>query len=132
MIAEIFKKILFGGTIRGRQTVSQETELKIKRDWGNIEILLQQKSPSQLKQALLMADKAVENALKDLVDGITMGECLKNAKEKFDPVTYNKLWEAHNIRNSLVHESGYEPPYFMLTEAVGNFKKGLIVLGVRF
>jgi hypothetical protein len=131
MIAELMKKLLFGRSLRGRSSVRQETEIKIKRDWENIELMLQQKSPAQLKQALLTADKAVENALKDVVTGDTMGECLKNAKDKFDPVTYNKLWEAHKIRNSLVHESGYEPPYFMLTEAIGNFKKGLITLGVR-
>jgi hypothetical protein len=131
MIAEFIKKLLFGGFTGRRHSVSQETELKIKRDWENIELMLQQKSPAQLKQALLMADKALENALKDVVTGETMGERLKNAKQKFDPVTYNKLWEAHKIRNSMVHESGYEPPYFMLIEAIGKLKKGLLVLGVK-
>lgn len=130
MIAEFIKKLLFGG-FSVRHSVSQDTQLKIKRDWANIEVMLQQKSPAQLKQALLMADKALENALKDVVVGETMGERLKNAKEKFDPVTYNKIWEAHKIRNNMVHESGYEPPYFMLIEAVGKFKKGLINLGVK-
>jgi hypothetical protein len=131
MIAEFVKKLLFGGFSRGRQSVSQETEIKIKRDWENIELMLRQKSPAQLKQALLMADRALENALRDIVAGETMGERLRNAKEKFDPVTYNKLWEAHKIRNNIVHESGYEPPYFMVIEAVGKFKKGLLILGVR-
>lgn len=114
-----------------RYTVSQATEDKIKRDWANIDTLLAQKGASQLKQALITADKTLDNVLKDLFAGETMAERLKAAKDRFDPVVYNKIWEAHKIRNNLVHEAGYEPPYFVLTEAVGKLRSGLRALGVR-
>ncbi|HSX39528.1 MAG TPA: hypothetical protein VLI92_02975 [Candidatus Saccharimonadales bacterium] len=127
---DFFAKLLFP-SISGRGSVSQQTESKIKAEWQNIDALLKQKSPSQLKQALISADKCLDNALRDVVAGETMGERLKNAKNKFDVITYNKIWEAHKVRNNLVHEAGYEPPYFVIQQAVDNLKNGLIVLGLR-
>lgn len=114
-----------------RRIITVETKEKIQRDWKNIEILLTQKGPSQLRQALITADKSLDNALKDIVDGETMGERLKNAEIFFEREQYNKIWEAHKIRNNLVHESGYEPPYFVVTKAVQDLKEGLEKVGVR-
>lgn len=131
MIAELIRDLLFGGFSGGHRSVRADTQMKIKHDWDTIDTLLSQRSPAQLKQALITADKALDNALRDVVAGETMGERLKNAKDKFDPVVYNKIWEAHKIRNSMVHESGYEPPHFMLVEAVGKLKQGLVSLGVK-
>lgn len=115
----------------GRSSVSQQTETKIKSDWNSIRLALTSKNPSQLKQALITADKSLDNALRDVVAGETMGERLKASRDKFDRDIYNKLWEAHKIRNNLVHESGYEPPYFMLIQAIEHLREGLSVLGVR-
>jgi hypothetical protein len=116
---------------RSRSSVSSETEEKIRRDWDTINTLLKQGSPSQLKQALITADKSLDNALRDRVAGETMGERLKNAVNIYDRDIYNKIWQAHKLRNSVVHESGFEPAHFMITDAVDNLKKGLLVLGVR-
>ncbi len=115
----------------GRSSVSQPTEDKIRKDWENIKILASSKSPSQLRQGLITADKTLDNALKDIFSGETMGERLKNAKDRFDEITYNKIWEAHKVRNNLVHETGYEPPYYVLTEAIEKLRTGLQALGVR-
>lgn len=114
-----------------RQSVSRETEEKILSDWQTIKALLAGKTPSQLRQALITADKSLDNALKDVCKGETMGERLKNARDKFDVVLYNKLWEAHKVRNALVHESGYEPPHFVITKAIEDLKKGVEGLGVK-
>ena len=115
----------------GRSSVSQQTEDKIRKDWENIKILSSSKSPSQLRQGLITADKTLDNALKDIFSGETMGERLKNAKNRFDEITYNRIWEAHKIRNNLVHETGYEPPYYVLTESIEKLRTGLQALGVR-
>jgi len=114
-----------------RRIITVETKEKIQRDWKNVEILLSQKGPSQLRQALITADKSLDNALKDIVDGETMGDRLKNAENLFERDEYNKIWEAHKVRNSLVHESGYEPPYFVVTTAVQDLKDALEKIGVR-
>ena len=114
-----------------RRIITVETKEKVQRDWKNVEILLSQKGPSQLRQALITADKSLDNALRDIVDGETMGERLKNAENLFEKDEYNRVWEAHKIRNNLVHESGYEPPYFVVTKAVQDLKEGLEKVGVR-
>lgn len=127
LISFIFSKA-FGG---GRKTVSARTQSKIKADWQIIETQLQGGAPSQLRQALITADKSLDNALRDIVVGDTMGERLKNAKDKFDYTTYDRLWKAHKMRNALVHESGYEPPHHMIKMGIENLKKGLNKLGVQ-
>ena len=127
-----FFDFIFGsGSSSSYGSVSQETARKITSDWENISVLLKQKGPSQLKQALIMADKSLDAVLKEMVPGETMGERLKNAVEKFDRSTYNRIWDAHKLRNSLVHEAGFEPAYFMITEAVANLKEAIYKLGVN-
>lgn len=118
-------------SIFGRSRVNFETEQKIKSDWKKIEILLKGGSPSQLKDALLTADKALDNALRDLVSGENMGQRLKNAKSMFEWETYDKVWKAHKLRNSLVHESGFEPTHDMIKDGITRLKKGLISLGIK-
>ncbi len=121
---------LFKKTLK-HKVIAANTRDKIVDDWRNVEMLLNQKSPSQLKQALIMADRSLDNALKDIVDGNSMGERLKNAQNIFSYDVYNEIWEAHKVRNSLVHESGYEPPYFVVIQSVESFKKGLQSLGIN-
>ena len=116
-------KLLGLDRVFSRSTVSSQTEDKIKVEWKNINILLAGKAPSQLRQALISADKCI-------VDGKTLGERLKKSQNKFDRNVYNNIWEAHKIRNSLIHESGYEPPHFMLTKGIDDLKRGLEALGV--
>ncbi len=112
-------------------SVRQDTANKIKLDWENIQILLQQKSPSQLRQALLVADRCLDSALRDVVMGDSMGERLKSAKDLFEWEAYQKIWEAHKLRNNLIHEANYEPPYFMVTEAINNLKEALTTLNIK-
>ncbi|NMB91851.1 hypothetical protein GYA37_03330 [candidate division WWE3 bacterium] len=114
-----------------RKSLSVHTVENIKRDWKNIDVLLSQKRPSQLRQALIIADKSLDNALGDIVGESTMGERLKKSKDLFDKNLYNKIWEAHKIRNSLVHESGFEPPYFVVIKSVNNLKEALYTLGIK-
>ncbi|MFC1755956.1 hypothetical protein ACFLZK_01150 [Patescibacteria group bacterium] len=112
-------------------SVTVHTKKMIESDLRNVDVLLKGKKPSQLRQALITTDKALDNALKDVVIGENMGERLKNASELFDRDLYNKIWSAHKMRNSVVHESGYEPPYHMVTQGIDNLKKGLRTLGVN-
>ena len=125
----MFLDFLFGKK-RPQRLISVETRNNISKDWRNIEILLRGRSPSQLRQALITADKCLDNVLRDVIEGESMGERLKNSAHLFDKDLYNKIWEAHKVRNNLVHEAGYEPPYFVVTESVENLKEGLQILGV--
>jgi len=126
----MFLDFLFKKNLKNK-TISAVTRDKVSEDWKNVEMLLSQKSPSQLKQALILADRSLDNVLKDVVAGNSMGERLKNAQNMFDRDTYNKIWEAHKVRNSLVHESGFEPPYFVIRQSVESLKKGLQAIGIN-
>ncbi len=123
-------RFLFGNDNK-RSTVSRETEEKIISEWHRINDMMSSKQPSQFKNALINADKTIDNALNDFTRGKNMGERLKNAKQRFSPHTYNKLWEAHKVRNAFVHESGYEPPYYVVEEAIGDFRKALQELNIN-
>ena len=121
---------LFGKKKLSR-SISKNTEDLIQREWKQIDTLLSGKSPSQLRQALISADKTLDNALRDLFDGNTLGDRLKLSDKKFDRYLYDDIWKAHKLRNSLVHESGFEPPHYVLTEAIEEFRKNVRDLGVR-
>jgi len=123
--------ILFGPKKTYRRSVNQITEKNIKKDWEIINVLLSEKSPSQLRNALITADRALDNALRDVVVGETMGDRLKEAEKLFDKNLYEKIWNAHKLRNTLVHEAGFEPPHFVLTEAVQDLRTAIRVLGIR-
>ncbi len=124
--------IFFGkGAIFGRTTVGSESEDKIKKDWLKIKDLIKLGGPSNLRQALIFADRSLDTALRDIFPGETMGERLKEAKDKFDRPVYNAIWEAHKLRNSVVHEAGFEPPYYSVLQAIEDLKKALGLLGVN-
>ncbi len=121
----LFKKIFGTKTTKSGNNLQSSTKELIERDWVQVDVLLKQKGPSQLRQGLIVADKTLDNALKDLVSGENMGERLKAAKDLFDYQTYDKLWKAHKMRNSLVHETGYEPPHHMVTKGIEDIRMGL-------
>ena len=126
-----FIKFLFNPKGLKIHRVSAQTTLTIQNKWQvSIDLALKTKKPSQLRQALITADKLLDAALKDVSTGENMGERLKNAQKKFDWAVYDKLWKAHKVRNALVHDVSYEPTYFVLEEALTDFKKGLESLGV--
>ena len=126
-----FLRFLFNPKGLKIHRVSAQTMLTIQNKWrGSIALALKSKSPSQLRQALITADKLLDAALKDVSTGENMGERLKNAQKKFDWTVYDKLWKAHKVRNALVHDVSYEPTYFVLGEAISDFKEGLKSLGV--
>ena len=126
---EIVKKII--NLLTGRKFISKRVMATVIRDWQEIEALLKGGISSQLKQALIVADRSLDSVLKDLVVGGTMGERLKNAQNLFHPQTYDKIWQAHKLRNALVHESGFEVQGFVLRSSIENLRSGLNELGLK-
>lgn len=106
-------------------------EEEVRRSWQKVEELLALGKPSQLKQAVIEADKILDFVLQRLVTGLALGERLRAARELWEKEVYEDLWSAHKVRNSLVHESGYDPPHFVCREAVAKIKQGLTALRIR-
>ncbi|MFZ5424868.1 MAG: hypothetical protein ACOZAO_03625 [Patescibacteria group bacterium] len=116
---------------KGPARVSMHSVEKIQRDWERIGQQVAGGTPSQLRQAVITADKTLDNALRDLVEGETMGERLKNARHLYEADLYDTIWKAHKLRNSLVHETDFEPPHHVLEKRIRVFREALKEIGVK-
>ena len=111
-------------------SLNQLDRRKIQTEWARVEELVKLGQPSQLRQAVIKADNILDSALSKLTTGATMGERLKNARPYFqDYAVYQGLWDAHKVRNALVHEADYEPTHTVTKDAIAKIKRGLEVLG---
>lgn len=107
---------------------------KIQDDWVRIEQLVQTARPSALKEAVVAADKLLDYALLQISSGEAMGERLKNALPAFPRDLYHVyqgLWDAHKMRNALVHDPDFDLSVLVAREVIDKFKKGFQSLGVR-
>jgi len=129
----LFKKQKRPGYLYERLSLSSSDRSKIEEEWSRVEELVKLGGPSQLRQAIIKADNVLDAALSKLTTGTTAGERLRNARPYFkDHTIYQGLWEAHKVRNALVHEADYEPPHYVVEDAIARTKRGLEVIGVRF
>jgi hypothetical protein len=128
-ITEVIKKIIY--YLLDKKQISKRVIATVTKEWQEIDILLKGPSPSQLKQALIVADKSLDAVLKEFSDGSGMAQRLIGCKNYFLPQTYQKIWDAHKIRNALVHESGFEVQHFALKAAVESFRNGMKELGIK-
>ncbi len=122
---------IFPKNLQRRTSVSPEVEGRVREDWKKIDELVRVARPSALREALITADRTLDNVLREISSGESMGERLKNLRGRFNPVVYNKTWEAHKMRNALVHESGFEPPYYVLVQSINDLRESLKGLGVN-
>jgi len=98
----------------------------VSRKWQEIEELMKLGRPSNYSRAVLEADKLLDHILKSFrAPGLTMGDRLKASKNRFSPEGYNAVWQAHKVRNELVHNSQYEITDFMAKQAIENFQKAI-------
>ncbi len=104
---------------------------KLASDWSGVEELVGTGRPSAFKEAVIRADKLLDYALTQISPGETMGERLKNARAAFPPDIYQGLWDAHKMRNALVHETDFDLTVLVAREMLGKFKRGFTHLGAR-
>jgi len=131
MIWKLFQK---ESKTRGRTVVGAlkpYDRKRVEEDWGKVEHLVQVGKPSAIKEAVIVADKLLDYVLQQISFGETMGERLKNAREAFPHEIYQGLWEAHKVRNALVHDANYDLTRLVAQEALGKFKEAFKALGVK-
>ncbi|MEA2020711.1 MAG: hypothetical protein U9M98_03310 [Patescibacteria group bacterium] len=127
-ILDIFK---IKDVCKDRRRITGADREFIKAQWAEVEQLVDLDKPSARNQALIRADKILDLALKRITSGNTLGERLKNAQDSFsDWEIYDGLWKAHKIRNKMVHEAGFEPPHYMVKDALEKIRRALEDLGV--
>lgn len=122
----------------GRKTVTRKRGNAISIDksfvqnkWAEIETSFSVGGASNIKSAVMEADKLVDYVLKARgMRGETMGERLKSAKSKFtNYADYDNLWKAHKLRNNIAHEAGHDLVVTEAKKAMEYFKKALAILG---
>lgn len=110
--------------------VSAKQLARIAAAKKKVEDLLSRKDPDLAKQALIEADKLTDNILKLKMQGRDMGERLKSSRRFFpEREVYQGVWEAHKLRNRVVHEVDFRVTEGQLRKAIGDFKKGWKILG---
>ncbi|MFH1193543.1 MAG: hypothetical protein V1661_00950 [bacterium] len=124
IIAAIISILIKLGSRRKRLPEYKET----KEKWEEIEALIKNDSGLSWRLAVIEADKLMDSALKEArMRGETMGERLRFAASKYPKI--HKVWEAHILRNNLVHERDSEINKSEAKKALDVFKEGLKVLG---
>jgi len=105
---------------------------EVRNGWGKVEEQVAFGKPSNLKTAVIEADKLLDFTLKKMYPTLsTTGERLKAAKTLFVGKweVYDGLWFAHKIRNELVHNINFELPTSQVMDILNKFKAGLMELG---
>jgi hypothetical protein len=112
-------------TLASRQT-SRLDHAYFQKRWKEVQQTL---AAAQVgpRMAVIDADRLLDQALKQSnVRGETMGERLKNARGRFK--NNQAIWEAHKLRNRLVHED-VQLKKSDAHSALNSFHKGLKDLG---
>ena len=102
-----------------------EDEVRTMRQkMDEVKELLKSDSSLSWRMAVIEADKLMDSALKrTFTRGETMGERLKAAVFKNPKI--RKVWEAHSLRNDLVHESDRHLSRSEAERAVKLFEEGM-------
>lgn len=78
--------------------------------------------------AVLNADKLLDHAMRARhIKGQTMGERMKNAKDKFSD--RNGVWTAHKLRNQIAHEPDVKLNLAQTRQALKAFRTALRDMG---
>ena len=97
----------------------------VARPWREVMRRLESANPADWNLAVIQADSIFDAVAKDMgLAGGTLGERLV----RLDPSklsTLNEVWEAHKIRNRIVHETDQVLAQAEARYAVRNFEKAL-------
>lgn len=103
---------------------------EVTERWADIQTTVGLGGTSHFGQAVVAADKLLDHVLKQKgYAGDTMGERLRNAQKDISPAVYHNAWQAHKLRNQLVHEVGSEVMSFQVKEALQSYEYTLRELG---
>lgn len=109
---------------------SNISKKEAQTSWNAIETHFYRGGESDLKVAILEADKLLNDALRDAgIMGIQLGDRLKKANEHQIP-NLNELWQAHKLRNQIAHEPNFKLKRDLAERALKIYEAGLTNLGV--
>jgi hypothetical protein len=99
----------------------------IRNEW--VDILNMSKDPKTRPMSIIRADKLLNEALKGCgYQGNSVGERLISAKNGLKH--RNEIWNAHKLRNKIVHQSLFEPTEKEVNTALNGYHQTFKDLGV--
>jgi hypothetical protein len=117
------------GQMKGRKATSLDTQSVAKR-WSDIQTSIGLGGTTHFGSAVVAADKLLDHVLKQKgYAGETMGERLKASQDDVSPAVYHNTWQAHKLRNQLVHEIESEVLSYQAKEAISSYEQMLKELG---
>ena len=101
-----------------------------QESWRRIEEQFYSGGESDLKVAILEADKLLNDALREAgIMGIQLGDRLKKTTTSQVP-NLNELWQAHKLRNQIAHEPNFKMKRDLAERALGIYETALKNLGI--
>jgi len=117
-----YRKLPKAGDISQKFTINKEWDAIVKR--------LASKDEANYKLAVIEADKLLDTVLKKLtIPGSTMGERLKAISISQLP-SLDNVWQAHRLRNHLVHTTEFVLTENKAKQAIDIYKQAFIELKV--
>lgn len=101
-----------------------------ERDWVKIKERVEKADEANLKLAIIEADNMLDDVLKRMgLEGKDMGERLEklNAQQL---KSINDIWDAHRLRNLIVHQSDILLTENQIEKAIGVYEEALKELEV--
>ncbi len=109
----VFKKNQFEAFPRG----------ELSKMWADVEAM-------EPKMAIIEADKLVDTVLKRAgIKGESMADRLRRTEKMVDRSSYQAMWDAHKVRNQIVHEFDHGFDDNRANEVLWKMKKFLVSLG---
>jgi hypothetical protein len=109
---------------------SDISKKRAQGSWHAIQEHFYRGSESDLKVAILEADKLLNDALREAgIMGIQLGDRLKKANNRQIP-NLNELWQAHKLRNQIAHEPNFRLKRDLAERALNTYETALKNLGI--
>lgn len=98
---------------------------KVTAEWRRVLQRMESGDEANFKMAIIEADKLIDNLIKDMgYPGDSMGERLKLIDES-KLKNIDKLWNAHKVRNNIVHDPDFKLNYNQAQNAIEIYQKVL-------
>lgn len=119
-----------GKNSKKRRTMAEVNTQEVAKRWGDIQTAIGLGGTTHFGSAVVAADKLLDYALRQKgYPGDTMGDRLRSAQDDLTSSAYHNAWQAHKLRNQLVHEIEGEVLSFQAKEAIGYYEQTLRELG---
>ena len=132
IVVMIIKLVLLPrpGMMKRKYKGSVDTSKKFLKKWTKIEERIKSGQDAEMKLAIIEADKIFDDFLKKCgYFGKDMGERLKKINSS-QISNINEIWQAHKVRNNIVHDLNFKVNQSDAEKSVAAYKKALDELEV--